>query len=629
MNYLLLKNVSRYVADKVLFEDISLGLNKGQKFALIAKNGTGKTTLLNIIAGLDEPDSGEVILHPDIKVGYLNQEPEFEPGIHVIDALFADKKNPRASAIMAYETAVEAQAESDSGVHRQQLQEAMERMDREQAWDYEAQVKQILGKLKVDHFQQRVSSLSGGQQKRLALARVLLQQPDLLILDEPTNHLDIEMIEWLEGYLMQPNLTLLLVTHDRYFLENISDEIVELDQGRLVQFKGNYSYYLTKKAELVHNQQSEVEKARSMVRKEIDWIRRSPAARTSKNKARVDAFADWQQKAKQPINDDKVKFKVEASRMGSKILELKNVCKSFDDKVLLDKFTYSFKKFEKAGIAGKNGTGKTTLLNLITGRLQPDSGTIKVGDTIAISYFTQENPPDFSGKRLIDITKEVAEYIPMQNGHNITASQFLTLFGFDPKKQYNYYETLSGGERRRLHLVTVLMGNPNFLILDEPTNDLDISTLQTLEQFLLDFPGCVLIVSHDRFFMDRIVDHMFVFKGQGEVRDFPGNYSQYREQEDQETQQQEKTKKETGSPSPPTKKEKPKTRLSYMEKREFEQLTQDISLLEKRQIELAQHLASGETDYEKIMAWSEELEEIQAQLDEKEMRWLELSEYEA
>lgn len=629
MNYLLLKNVTRYVADKVLFEDISLGLNKGQKFALIAKNGTGKTTLLNIIAGKDEPDSGEVILHPEIKVGYLNQEPAFAAGITVIDALFADKNNPRAAAIMAYETAVEAQAEKDSEANRTLLQEAMERMDREQAWDYEAQVKQILGKLKVDHFQQRVSALSGGQQKRLALARVLLQQPDLLILDEPTNHLDIEMIEWLEGYLQQPNLSLLLVTHDRYFLENICDEIVELDQGKLVQFKGNYSYYLTKKAELVHNQQSEIEKARSMVRKEIDWIRRSPAARTSKNKARVDAFDEWQSKAKQKVQDDKSEFKVEASRMGSKILELKNVCKAFDDKVLLDKFTYSFKKFEKAGIAGKNGTGKSTLLNLITGRLQPDSGTIKVGDTIAISYFTQENPPDFTGKRLIDIAKEVAEYIPMKNGHNITASQFLTLFGFDPKKQYNYYETLSGGERRRLHLVTVLMGNPNFLILDEPTNDLDIATLQTLEQFLLDFPGCVLIVSHDRFFMDRIVDHMFIFKGEGEVRDFPGNYSQYREQEELESRQKEKEKKKVETPAASRKKDKPKTRLGYMEKREFEQLTKDIEQLEARQAELSKLLVGGETDYEKIMAWSQELEDIQSALDEKEMRWLELSEYEA
>lgn len=629
MNYLLLKNVTRYVADKVLFEDISLGLNKGQKFALIAKNGTGKTTLLNIIAGRDEPDSGEVILHPEIKVGYLNQEPSFPDGITVIDALFADKNNPRAAAIMAYETAVEAQAESDTEVNRNRLQEAMERMDREQAWDFEAQVKQVLGKLKVDQFQQRVSSLSGGQQKRLALARVLLQQPDLLILDEPTNHLDIEMIEWLEGYLQQPNLTLLLVTHDRYFLENICDEIVELDHGKLVQFKGNYSYYLTKKAELVHNQQVEVAKARSIVRKEIDWIRRSPAARTSKNKARVDAFDDWQAKAKQQVKEDKIEFKVEASRMGSKILELKNVCKSFGDKVLLDKFTYSFKKFEKAGIAGKNGTGKSTLLNLITGRLAPDSGTIKVGDTIEISYFTQENPPDFTGKRLIDIAKDVAEYIPMKNGHNITASQFLTLFGFDPKKQYNYYETLSGGERRRLHLVTVLMGNPNFLILDEPTNDLDIATLQTLEQFLLDFPGCVLIVSHDRFFMDRIVDHMFIFKGEGEVRDFPGNYSQYREQEELASRQKEKEKKKVENTAAPKKKDKPKTRLGYMEKREFEQLGKDIEQLETRQAELAKLLESGETDYEKIMAWSQELEDIQAQLEDKEMRWLELSEYEA
>lgn len=616
------------MADKVLFEDINLGLNQGQKFALIAKNGTGKTTLLNIIAGKDEPDSGEVILHPNIKVGFLQQEPEFAPGIKVIDALFEDKNNPRAAAIMAYETAVEAQSNEDNEANRQQLTAAIERMDREQAWDFEAKVKQILSKLKVEQFEHRIEALSGGQQKRLALARVLLQQPDLLILDEPTNHLDIEMIEWLEGYLQQTNLTLLLVTHDRYFLENICDEIVALDQGKLVQFKGNYSYYLSKKAELAHNQQTEIEKARSHVRKEIEWIRKSPAARTSKNKARVDAFRQWQQKAKQQIQDDTIEFKVEASRLGNKILELKNVCKAFDEKVLLHKFTYSFKKFEKAGIAGKNGTGKTTLLNLITGRMEPDSGTIKVGDTIEISYFTQENPPDFSGKRLIDIAKEVAEYIPMKDGHNITAAQFLTLFGFDPKKQYNYYDTLSGGERRRLHLVTVLMGNPNFLILDEPTNDLDINTLQTLEQFLLDFPGCVLIVSHDRFFMDRIVDHMFIFKGAGEVRDYPGNYSQYREQEEREKQAREKEKKENNpATGKQIKKDKPKTRLGYMEQREFDQLTKEIEALEARQATLAKQLESGETDYEKIMSWSRELEDIQAQLDTKEMRWLELSEF--
>lgn len=617
------------MADKLLFQDLDLGINAGQKFGLIARNGAGKTTLLNIIAGTDEPDSGEVVRHPNMRIGYLNQDPEFVAGQRVIDTLLEDQNNPQARTVMEYEAAAEAQALSNTAANQDRLQKAMEAMDRQRAWDFEAQVKQVLSKLQITRLEEQVDRLSGGQRKRLALARVLLQQPDFLILDEPTNHLDIAMIEWLENYLQRPNLSLLMVTHDRYFLDSVTEIIIELDGTKLMQYKCGYTFYLENKAEHEHAKQQEVLKSRSLVRKELDWVRRMPKARGTKAKARLDAFDEREKIANQRLGQDEVRFDIETRRMGSRIIDLKNVSKSFGDLTLLDGFTYNFKRFEKAGVVGENGTGKTTFLNILTGKLPPDTGTVKIGDTIKISHFRQENPPDFTGKRVIDIVREIAEVIPLKSGHSMSAAQFLELFQFPREQQWNYYETLSGGERRRLHLVTVLIGAPNFLILDEPTNDLDIATLQVLEEFLLDFPGCVLIVSHDRFFMDKVVEHTFAFEGNGKIVDYPGNYSQYRAWKDaEELKQQNQSSASKSEPKAKQKTDKPKTRLGYLEKREFEQLTKDIEALEQKQGALTKLLETGETDYTKVQSWSEELEQIQNELSTKEDRWLELSEYE-
>jgi ABC transport system ATP-binding/permease protein len=623
MNYLYLDHITKYYADKVLFENITLGINKGQKVALIARNGTGKTSLLNVIAALDEPDEGKVQLHPDVRIGYLKQNPDYIEGQTMIQFLLQDHSNPVTKCIQQYEQAVLDHKNLSNQSNQKALQTALEQMDIHHAWDYESDIMQILGKLKLELSGNPIEELSGGQRKRLDLARVILQKPDFMILDEPTNHLDIEMIEWLEKYLQQPNLTLLLITHDRYFLEVICNEIIELEKGNILQFKGNYSYYLEKKEEWVHNQKMNIEKARSLVRQDLDWMRRMPKARGTKAKAKIDRFRKNEKIAGQNISEDKVEFKIDAARMGSKILEIKSVDKRFDDLVILDKFTYNFKRFEKVGIVGNNGTGKTTLLNLITGQLKPDSGTIKIGSTIKMGYFNQENPKQFRGKRVLDIVKDIAEVITLKSGKSMGASQFLTLFQFPPESQFTFYESLSGGEQRRLHLVTVLMSNPNFLILDEPTNDLDLPTLQTLEDFLKEYPGCVIVVSHDRFFMDKIVDHLFVFKGNGKVIDFPGNYTQYRVEvvDHEKTGKSKPVKKET------VKSEKPKTKLTFKEKFEYEQLTKDIETLEARKAELTQLLNSGETDHEKLMAWSEEIGKIVTDLETKSDRWLELSEF--
>jgi ABC transport system ATP-binding/permease protein len=623
MNYLYLDHITKYYADKVLFEDITLGINKGQKVALIARNGTGKTSLLNVITGLDEPDDGKVQLHPDVRIGYLKQNPDYIEGQAMIQFLLQDHSNPVTKCIQQYEQAVLDHNNNASDQTQKNLQKALEQMDIHHAWDYESNIKQILGKLKLELTDMPIQELSGGRRKRLDLARVLLQKPDFMILDEPTNHLDIEMIEWLEKYLQQPNLTLLLITHDRYFLDRICDEIIELEKGHILQYKGNYSYYLEKKEERTHNQKMGIEKARSLVRQDLDWMRRMPKARGTKAKAKINRFRKNEQVAKQRMAEDKVEFRIDAARMGSKILEIKNVGKRFDDLVILDKFTYSFKRFEKVGIVGNNGTGKTTLLNLITGQLSPDNGTIKIGSTIKMGYFNQENPKQFKGKRVLDIVKEIAEVITLKSGKSMGASQFLTLFQFPPESQFTFYESLSGGEQRRLHLVTVLMSNPNFLILDEPTNDLDLPTLQTLEDFLKEYPGCVIVVSHDRFFMDKIVDHLFIFKGNGMVRDFPGNYTQYRvEVDDREPSTKAKTVKQESA-----KTNKPKTKLTFKEKFEYEQLTRDVETLEIRKMELTLLLNSGETDHEKLMAWSEEIGKLVTDLETKSDRWLELSEF--
>lgn len=616
MNMVLLESVTKHYGDKLLLDKVSLGINYGQKMALIASNGAGKTTLLNLIAGKEVPEEGSIRHHPESTLGYLEQEPVFDEKLNILELLFEDEENPITRAISNYEQALKEKKEDTA------LEVAIAEMDRQNAWAYEARIKGILGKLGLNDFQARVKQLSGGQKKRLALARVLLKEPDFLILDEPTNHLDLEMIEWLEEYLMKQNVTLLLVTHDRYFLDRVCDSIIELEAGRLQLFKGGYSYYLEKKAELVNARERETEKARSLVKKELEWIRRMPKARGTKNKARIDSFYALKEKAAGRALSEGPEFEINATRLGNKIIEMKNVSKAYGDKVLFRGFSYVFKRYEKVGIAGPNGSGKTTFLKLLTGVESPDTGTIKKGSTVKIGHFRQENPEEFYGKRSIDIVKEKAEIIELKNGRSLGVTQFMELFEFDTNRQYTYYESLSGGEKRRLHLVRVLMSNPNFLILDEPTNDLDLITLQTLEQFLLDFNGSVVLVSHDRYFMDKIIDHLFVFKGEGEIIDFPGNYSQFRDYEKKVKKQEKKEPKAEKKG-----KQREKKKLGYMEQREFEQLGKDIEALEIRQKELSERLQTGESDYEKIMRWSEELKKIEETLSEKEDRWLKLSEY--
>ena len=628
MNYLLVESASKSYGDKLLFSNISFGLNKGQKLALLARNGSGKTSLLNCIAGLDKPDGGSVTVNRNITVGYLTQQIELDDKKSIMETIFhAD--TPVMNAIREYEEAVDAQAEANTEQNQQRLQKAMQQMDVLQAWDTEAKVKQILSKLDIPH-NQHVGNLSGGQKKRLALAEVLIKEPDLLILDEPTNHLDIQMIEWLEQYLQQPNLSLLLVTHDRYFLDRITDEILELEDGELFRYKGNYEYFLEKKGEREHNRQSEVEKAQNLMRKELEWMRRMPKARTTKSKSRIDSFYDLETKAKQKTAPDEVNLQVKAQRLGSKILELHNINKNYGDLTILKNFTYSFKRGEKVGIIGKNGVGKTTFLNILIDQEKYDSGTMKTGETIQFGYFNQEGLELKEDKRVIEVVKDIADVIEMADGSKITASQLLYRFLFNRDMQYTYYSRLSGGEKRRLHLLTVLLKNPNFLILDEPTNDLDLQTLQVLEDFLEDYGGCVLVVSHDRYFMDKIVDHLFVFEGEGKVRDFPGNYTQYR---NEVVEEEKATKKEAseavkveeshikkGAP-------KEKKKLSFNEKYEFEQLEKQIPKLEARKKELSEALNSGESDHEKLIQWGAELQQVMDELEAKEMRWLELSEW--
>ncbi len=612
----LLESVTKHYGDKLLLDKVSLGINYGQKMALIASNGAGKTTLLNLIAGKEVPEEGSIRHHPERTLGYLQQEPAFNESLNILQVLFDDEENPVTRAISRYEQALKEKEGTSA------LEEAIAEMDRQNAWAYEARMKGILGKLGLNDYRAKIKQLSGGQKKRLALARVLLKEPDFLILDEPSNHLDLEMIEWLEEYLIKQNVTLLLVTHDRYFLDRVCDSIIELEASHLQMFKGGYSYYLEKKAELENIRERETEKAKSLVKKELEWIRRMPKARGTKNKARIDSFYALQDKAAVRTGSGGPEFEINAARLGNKIIEIKNLSKAYGNKVLIQGFNYVFKRYEKVGIAGPNGSGKTTFLKLLTGEETPDTGTIKKGATVKIGHFRQENPQEFYGKRAIDIVREKAEVIELKNGRSLGVSQFMELFEFDANRQYTYYESLSGGEKRRLHLVRVLMSNPNFLILDEPTNDLDLITLQTLEQFLLDFNGSVVVVSHDRYFMDNIVDHLFVFKGEGEIMDFPGNYSQFRNYE-KETKKQ--IKKEPKARKQEKAREKKK--LGYMEQREFEQLGKDIEVLETRQKELANLLQSGESDYEKIMHWSEELKLIEQTLAEKEDRWLKLSEY--
>lgn len=599
----------------MLFENISFGINEGQKIGFVAKNGTGKTSLLNIIAGLDMPDTGNVSYRRGLKVAYLPQEPNLDTSLTVEQAIFS-ADNPILKIIEAYEKALENMEDSDS------YQNAFDAMERHHAWDFETRYKQILSKLKLDDLHAKVSSLSGGQKKRLALANALLTTPDLLIMDEPTNHLDLEMIEWLENLFAKENFTLFMVTHDRYFLERVCNEIVELDEGILYSYKGNYSYYLEKRDARLENEASETNKAKQLFKKELDWMRRQPKARTTKSKSRIDDFFEIKDRASKRRNEHEVQLELNMERMGTKVVELHNISKSFGDKKLLDKFNYNFNRGERVGIIGKNGTGKSTFLNIITGAVKPDSGKVIIGDTIQFGYYTQDGMNIKDGQKVIDVIREHGEYIPLKKGRQISASQLLERFLFDRKKQYDYVEKLSGGEKKRLYLCTVLIKNPNFLILDEPTNDLDIVTLNVLESFLLDFPGCLLVVSHDRYFMDKIVDHLFVFRGNTEIEDFPGNYSDFRIYED--SQPSERKEIDTKARDD-WKEERPKAKLSYNEQKEYGKLEQEIAKLETQREDLQNKFATENWDGPEIDKQSIKLQELIDKIEERTERWFELS----
>lgn len=620
MNLLSVENISKSYGELVLFEQLSFGVNKDQKIALIAKNGSGKTAILNILSGLDQPDQGMVNYRKDIKVSFLAQEPILAENSTIEQCILASD-NEVLKVIANYEKALLDMDNADG------YQKAFDAMDRHAAWDFETQYQQILSKLKLDDLQLKVSALSGGQKKRVALANALLNKPDLLILDEPTNHLDLEMIEWLEVYFAKENITLFMVTHDRYFLERVCNEIVELDQGQLYTYKGNYAYYLEKKEARLSQEQVEQHKSKRLFKKELDWMRRQPKARTTKSKSRIDDFAQIKERAHQRRQDHEIQLEIDMERMGTKILECHKLFKSFGDKSILDGFDYNFLRGERIGIIGKNGTGKSTFLNILTGKESVDGGKIVVGDTIKFGYYTQDGIPSKSGQKVIDVIREFGDYIPLKKGRQISAQQLLERFLFDRKKQYDFVEKLSGGERKRLYLCTVLIQNPNFLILDEPTNDLDIVTLNVLESFLLDYPGCLLVVSHDRYFMDKIVDHLFVFRGAGYIEDFPGNYSDFRAYEDSQDQEQEPIKPKSIQQQTATKTATTtqKQKISFNEQKEYQQLESKIRSLEKDKLALEQSFFEEGLSVETIEDRSKKLQEVIETIELKTMRWFELA----
>ena len=616
MNLLSVENISKAFGERIILENISFGINKDQKIAFIAKNGTGKTTLLNIIAGKDQPDSGQVVFRKDIHIGFLSQNPSFNEELTVEETIFATD-NPILQLIQEYEHALH-HPENEMA-----YQKAFEQMERHNAWDFETQYKQILFRLKLDNLQLKVKNLSGGQKKRLALANVLISKPDLLILDEPTNHLDLEMIEWLEQYFAKENLTLFIVTHDRYFLERVCNEILELDNGELFSYKGNYSYFLEKKEQRLAQEQASVEKAKNLYVKELDWMRRQPKARTTKSKSRIDDFYKIKEAAHKRRKEHSVQLEINMERLGSKTVEFHNVSKSFGDLCVLNKFNYNFLRGERVGIIGKNGTGKSTFLNLLTSSIAPDSGKIVVGDTIKFGYYTQDGIEVQQGQKVIEVIQKYGDYIPLLKGRTLSAGQLLERFLFDRKKQYDYVEKLSGGELKRLYLCTVLIQNPNFLILDEPTNDLDIVTLNVLEDFLLDYPGCLVVVSHDRYFMDKIVDHLFVFKGNGEVEDFPGNYTDYRVYEESVPPTDDTPKKEA---TKNTWRKDVTKGLSFNEQKEYNRLEKEIAQLEEKKTVIEATFAEGNLSSNEIQEQSVALQETLTAIEEKTERWFELTE---
>lgn len=614
MNYLSVENIAKSYGERVLFENLSFGINKDQKIAFVAKNGSGKTSILNIVAGNDTPDDGQVISRKGITIAYLAQDNNLKEDLTIEETIFSTE-NKILPIIQQYEKALQNPNDTDA------YQKAFELMEQHNAWDFETQYKQILSKLKLNDLQLKVQLLSGGQKKRLALAICLINKPDLLILDEPTNHLDLEMIEWLEAYFAKEKITLFMVTHDRYFLERVCNEIIELDNGKLYKYKGNYSYYLQNKEERMALEATNLNKAKSLYKKELDWMRRQPKARTTKSKSRIDDFFEIKKKAHQRRQEHEVQLEINMERLGSKIVELHNLKKNFDDTVILNGFDYVFKRGERIGIIGKNGTGKSSFLNILTKKSLLDGGKVVVGETVKFGYYTQKGIQIKDGQKVIDVVKEFGEYIPLTKGRKISAGQLLERFLFNRKKQHDFVEKLSGGEQKRLYLCAVLIQNPNFLILDEPTNDLDVVTLNVLENFLLDYPGNLIVVSHDRYFMDKIVDSLFVFRGNGVIENFPGNYSDFRAYEDSKPSTPKESKKE----SVPTEKPIQKGKLSYNEKREFGLLEIDIEKLQKKKKTIEDQFVNEELTSEEINQKSIELQDIIASIDTKEERWLELS----
>lgn len=623
-SYLQVENLTKSFGDNLLFENISFGIADNQRMALIAKNGTGKTTLLNILSGREDYDSGTISFKRDLRIAYLDQDPDFPKDLTVLDAcLQTDSEVVRT--IAKYEHCMLSNDHS-------QLDDILANMDLHKAWDYELRITQILGKLKITNLEQLIGELSGGQLKRVALANVLIGEPDLLILDEPTNHLDLEMVEWLEDFLKRSNMALLMVTHDRYFLDRVCTNILEIDHQALFQYNGNYSYYLEKRQERLESFNAESERTINLYKKELEWMRRQPQARATKAKARQESFYEIEERAKLRRNNDKVQLDIKASYLGSKIFEAKYISKAYGDLKILDNFYYNFARYEKMGIVGKNGTGKSTFLKMLLGEVKPDSGSFDIGETVVFGYYSQDGLAFDEQMKVIDVVQDIAEVVSLGNGKKMTASQFLQHFLFAPETQHNYVYKLSGGEKRRLHLCTVLMRNPNFLVLDEPTNDLDIVTLNILEEYLQAFKGCVIVVSHDRYFMDKVVDHLMVFKGNAELKDFPGNYTDFREW----TEIEEKTppapkgeQKKNQVIRQQTTDDKPKPekrKLSYKEQKELETLDAEIPQLEKGKTELENQMASGNLTSDEIVIASQRHAGLNDLIDEKTMRWLELSE---
>jgi ATP-binding cassette subfamily F protein uup len=619
MNVLSVENLSKRYGPRLLFENFSFGMAQGEKVAIVAPNGSGKSTLLKAIAGIEPADSGNIVFRDGIRIGYLSQDPDFPEGHSIMEAILRSD-NAVNRAIKGYELALENPEDSD------ELQKWFDEMDRQNAWDYEARIREVLGQLGIDHPNMKLKSASGGQRKRAALARVMLDEPDFLILDEPTNHLDLDTIEWLENWLAGANFTLLMVTHDRYFLDRVCTDILEIERGTLVRYVGNYSYFITKKAERLAALESSVDKAKNLFKTELEWMRRMPKARTTKSKSRIDAFDDVKAQASIRTDTKSMELGVRTERLGSKIVEFHKVGKAFDDVIITKGFDYIFKRGEKLGVVGQNGTGKTSFVKMLLGKMEPDSGKIVHGETVVFGHYDQDGLVNADDKRVIEVISSIAEVIELKKGHKLSAAQMLERFLFTRDKHWQLVSTLSGGEKRRLYLLTVLMKNPNFLVLDEPTNDLDIDTLQVLEDYIASYDGCLVVVSHDRFFMDKVVDHLFVFEGQGKIRDYPGNYTQYRDKAAEEASEAAKQISKAKSDSRQEKKAEEKTKLTYGERLEFEKLEKSIEALEDQKAALAEKL-SNSRDNEELMRISAEMETLVKTLDAQTERWMELAQW--